>query len=366
MQKFFKIFLHVVFFLLPLQGEKMMNVKQISLPYDVLFKKGEIEIRQGGFGSSIFSDLKNKNRFYGVTDKGVKGITPKIGHFEIKNNSIKLLHVINLKEKVNPEGLVVLSDGTFWISDEFKNNLIHFDENGNLLERVDFLPREFKHFRKNKGFEGLAISKDENTLIAIMQASLQNPNKKTKKTRLTRIVALNLKTKKTSQYLYMLENKKHLNSEIRAISKNTFLVIERDSKSPIKHKNAFKKIFKISLKNATNLEQILPTKHIKQDKNLGLIIKGKTLEQLVDKKGIKSLRKYSITPVKKTLVLDLVKSLKYPHDKPEGLFIEDKKLYILNDDDFAVRVKKGRLKQKFLKKGEIEKSVLYVVENVEF
>ncbi len=344
----------------------MKDYKKIVLPHEILTKKNGVEVRQGGFGSSIFSDLKNENRFYGVTDKGVKGITPKIGYFEIKNNSIKLLHVINLKEKVNPEGLVVLSDGTFWISDEFKNDLIHFDKNGDLLERVDFLPREFKHFRKNKGFEGLAVSKDENTLIAIMQASLQNPNKKTKKNRLTRIVTLNLKTKKISQYLYMLENKKHLNSEIRAISNNAFLVIERDSKSPIKSKNAFRKIFKISLKNATNLEQILPTKRMKQDKNLGLIIKGKTLEQLVDKKGLRSLRKYSITPVKKTLVLDLVKSLNYPHDKPEGLFIKDKKLYILNDDDFGVKVKKGRLKQKFLKKGEIEKSVLYIVDGVTF
>ncbi len=329
---------------------KMKDYKKIPLPYKVLKTIDGVEIRQGGYGSSLFGDLENKDRFYALTDKGIEGLNPKIGHFEIEKNKIHLLKVVDLKARVNPEGLVVLRDKTFWISEEFENEIIHFDKKGNIMEKIDFLPNELKNFRNNKGFEGLAISKDEKTLFALMQSSL----KASKKSRLTRLIAIDLKNKKISQYLYALENKKNLNSELRALDDKNFLVIERNSK------NTFKKIYKISLQNATDIEKIKKTKHLRQDKNLGLLIKGKPLEKL----KLKTLKKYHISPVQKRLILDL-KDIDYPHDKPEGLWINQNTLWVLNDDDFAIKRKNAKIKQKFIKKNIIDRGTLYMINGLD-
>lgn len=356
--------------MLSANGLDNIGKKGSTLPYEVLKVVNKVEIRQGGYGSSIFKDLNNKNRFYGLTDKGVNGydIKPTIAHFQIQSDGkISLISKLQLKTKINPEGLVVLNDGSFWVSDEFGPDIIHFDKNANEIERIDFLPRELKKRRKNHGFEGLAITPDGKTLVALMQSSLQNPNKKVNKSKLTRIISLNLEKRSISQYIYKQEKNKNSNSEIRAISNTTFLVIERDSKNPLKSKKSHKRVYKISLENATDIEKISLNTHLKQDKNIGLLIDGKTLEQTVLKKGWKYLKKHNIYPVKKSLVVDLIKELNYSHDKPEGLWIVDKNsIAILNDDDFGVRVKNKKLKQKYLNKKNIDMGTLYIIRDLSF
>lgn len=360
--------LGIFFFTLILNGSgvDMIDTKGAVLPYKVLKSIKGVEIRQGGYGSSIYGTMDDKNHFYGLTDKGVDGVIPKIAYFEIKKDGkIRLLWEIKLKGKINPEGLVVLKDGTFWVSDEYGPDILHFNKKGYEIERIEYLPKELKNRRLNHGFEGLAITPDEKTLVALMQSSLQNPNKKVKKSKLTHLLTINLKNKKISQYIYKQEKKKNSNSEIRAIDDNTFLVIERDSKNPLKSSKSHKRVYKISLKNSTNLENITHS-NLKQDEKLGLLLNGKTLEQTVLKHGWKYLRKHGIYPVKKRLVVDLIKKLNYPHDKPEGLWIVDKNsIGILNDDDFGVRIKNGKLKQKFLKKPNIDKGTLYVIKNLD-
>lgn len=364
-----KCFLSLILLILTINASEifMIGKKGAILPFRVFKKVNGVEIRNGGYGSSIYGDINHKNRFYGLTDKGVVYFVPEIGHFEIgKNGKITLLNVVKLKGKINPEGLVVLEDGTFWISDEFGPDIVHFDKNGNGIEKIGFLPKEFKNRRQNHGFEGLAITPDKQTLVALMQSSLQNPNKKTKRSKLTRILTINLKTKKVAQYIYKQERKRNSNSEIRAINEDEFLIIERDSKNPLKSKS-FKRVYKISLKSGTNIENLPKNAHLKQDKNLGLLIDGKTLEQIVSKKGWKYLRKRGVYPVKKTLVVDLIKELNYPYDKPEGLWIVDKNtIAILNDDDFGVKIKNGKLKQKYLKKPTIDTGTLHVIKGVKF
>ena len=70
-----------------------------------------------------------------------------------------------------------------------------------------------------------------------------------------------------------------------------------------------------------------------------MIIDGQTLEQLIAENEVswQLLEKLAIKPVKKTLVVDVLAILDYPHDKLEGLWLrQDGSLGLLNDDDFAL------------------------------
>ncbi len=346
MRLFFLIFM--VNFLL---GANVLDIKKINFPSKTIKKLGDVRIIQGGYGSSIY--FTKKDEFYTLSDNSIK--SPQINHFKLKNEKIIPLKSIRLKNTLNPEGLVVLKDNTFWICDEDSMDLIHLNKNSKEIKRIDFLPHELKLRAKNKGFEGLAISKDEKILTAIVQSSLKNPNKKAKKSDLTRIVSVNLRTKKIKQFLYRQEKIKHSNSEIHSLGDEKFLVLERNSK------NTFKKIFKISLKNATDIQNLKLRKNMLHDKKHGLILKNKTLEEFVLKHGWKKLRKHGIFPIKKELFLDLDK-LNYPHDKPEGLFMLDKHtLVLINDDDFAIRKKYGKIKQKHMKNNKIDFTELFII-----
>lgn len=279
---------------------------------------------------------------------------------------------------LDPEGLVALRDGSFWVSDEYGPHIVHFDSNGKEIDRINAfvndkrtsinLGQEFASRRPNRGMEGLAISPDESTLVGIMQSTMYLPNKSVKNSTLTRIVTINLKTKQIGQFLYIQQKPQNSNSEITAINNDEFLVIERDGSflrgGPKKaNPKAQKHIYRINLKDATNLETIKTNNHLRQDLKLGLLIDGKTLEQAFQSGGIKALTSNGIYPVSKSLVADMVSLVQYPHDKMEGLWlINSHKLGVLNDDDFATWSSKGKLKPKKLDKDTIDSNRLYIID----
>ena len=82
-----------------------------------------------------------------------------------------------------------------------------------------------------------------------------------------------------------------------------------------------RKIYKFDIRNATQITT----------DNFG----GKTLEQLVDAKGLAS---FGIKPVEKTLVMDLLANGWDPKlEKPEGLsIVNDSTLAVCNDNDFGI------------------------------
>ncbi|PID41393.1 MAG: phytase esterase-like protein [Proteobacteria bacterium] len=277
------------------------------------------------------------------------------------------------------EGLVALRDGSFWVSDEYGPHMVHFSADGREIERINAfandirskikLPAEFAHRRPNRGMEGLAITPDEQTLVGIMQSTMYLPNKKVKNQNITRIVTVNVKTGEIGQYLYAQEKPQNSNSEIVAINNHEFLVIERDGKfikGGSKGKpapDAQKRVYRIDLSSGTNIEQITNDGALVQDKNLGLTIDNKTLEQITLEQGWDALYKYGIKPVSKSLVIDMVERVQYPHDKMEGLWlINNKKLGILNDDDFATWSSGGKLEAKMLDANTIDSNRLYIVD----
>lgn len=257
---------------------------------------------------------------------------------------------------LDPEGLAALRDGSFWISDEYGPHLVHYNAEGVEIARINpfahdernnvvingkqiLLPTEFTKRRANRGMEALTITPDQTTLIAIMESSLDNPDESGRVSSLARIVTIDLHSGQIAQYLYHLDQSHHVISGIAALSNHEFYLIEHDRKFPLQDQSAQKLIYKIDVSQATDIEAILNAKNIKQDKNIGLTINGQTLEQLVaeTEENWQLLEEMDIKPVKKTLVVDVLATLEYPHDKLEGLWLrQDGSLGLLNDDDFGI------------------------------
>lgn len=288
--------------------------------------------------------------------------------FDAVNNPIKT--DIN---GLDPEGLAALKDGSFWVSDEYGPHLVHFDKHGVEVERINafandernnvvikgkklLLPSEFAKRRANRGMEALTITPDQTTLVGIMESSMDNPDKSGRLSSLVRMVTINLDSGQIAQYLYRLDSVQHVVSGIVAINEHEFYLIEHDRKFPLQDKTAKKLIYKIDMSEATDIEGIKSTDTIKQEDNLGLTIEGQTLEQLIAKneENWQMLEDMGVSPVKKTLVVDVLASLYYPHDKLEGLWLrQDGSLGLLNDDDFAmtdteISNPKSSVEQKYL------------------
>ncbi|WP_240315527.1 esterase-like activity of phytase family protein [Aquimarina longa] len=390
---------------------------QYELPFSTLSTtENNVEIRNGGYGSGATAHPRRKGEFYAITDRGpntdfldgkkfpVAEYTPRIGHFYIApNGKINLKKDILLKNPegipisgipnpkgkgatgeipydisgnqlpfddfgLDPEGLVALKDGTFWISDEYGPHIVHYSAEGIELERISpigvnegnggrKIPAVFAKRRPNRGMEGLAITPDQKTLVGIMQSTLYNPTKI--KTDLTRIVTFDLQNGTTKQYLYKQEKSNLSNSEIVGLSNSTFLVVERDGKYSGEGV-VQKHIYKIDISDATDISGV----DIKAE--FGLLINGKTIEEST----WEEISTAGIKPVKKVLVADLVSKTGYPHDKLEGIWLIDKNtLGCLNDDDFAVTDEddNGIIEQKILPgtHPKIDASSLYMI-NADF
>lgn len=228
----------------------------------------------------------------------------------------------------------------------------------------NLLPLEFANRRQNRGMEGLTITPDQKKLVGIMQSTMSNPDVSVTKSDLVRIVMIDIETKAVSQYLYKQEMKENSNTAIVALNDHQFLVAERDDDFYKDNSNAFKRVYKIDIKQATNLEHIQSNLQMSQDEKLGLLIEEQTLEQYVLSAGWQGLVQFNILPVTKNLVVDLVEKLHYPHDKVEGLWVIDEQhLAVINDDDYGFSETDGVLEQKYLDldKTLIDVNTLYII-----
>lgn len=406
-------------------------------------------IRNGGFGSAMAPHPTLTGHFYAMTDRGpnadplagalpggkffpVPAFTPQIGLFKLgSEGQVSLVRTVSLKDPkgraitglpnssfgstgevaynldgskvsldpdgsgvpgvdesgLDPEGLVAMADGSFWVSDEYGPHMVHFDASGKEIARINpfaadgrnragrVLPAELARRWPNRGMEGLAITPDGKTLVGIMQSNLYNPNSGIGSINLTRIVTVNLDTGARAQYLYKQDAAGLANSDIVALTATTFLVIERDTKFFGRDTGTVRKnLYKIDLTKATNVDAgssaiNLPT--VTRDAAAGLMANGKTLEQVTKDGGVDNnfaagwaaLASVGIQPVAKTLVYDAVKEMAYPHDKMEGLWVIDaNRVGIINDDDFAIEPDgKGGVRQKVLGTGKVDANTLYVV-----
>lgn len=358
-------------------------------PGAVLATLNGVTVNNGGYGSAIATDPKAAGHFYLMTDRGpnydylggkafpIPGFTPQIGRFVLEGNAMRLVSTVLLRradgtplsglpnlpgaggtgeipytvsgqtlpfdaEGVDSEGLAVAKDGTFWVSDEYGPHLVHFGTDGRTIERVNAfgpgrtIPSVFAKRRPNRGMEGLAIQPDGKVLVGIMQSPLDNPGRTVRSSRVTRILRFDTRTGESREHVYLLERGGLLNSEIVALTENSFLVLERDGAFP-GGAPTFKRIYRIDVGDATDVSD--PANGVN-----GLTFGGRTLEQLT----VEELTALGVVPVTKTLVADLT-ALNYPHDKPEGIAVIDNfTIAVSNDDDFGVTDGAGGLVAKVL------------------
>ncbi|WP_433600636.1 esterase-like activity of phytase family protein [Nocardia sp. CA-135953] len=369
---------------------------------------GGTTVQASGYGSAWTPVPGAAGEFYGLTDRGpnvdgpgknekltpTPGFVPKIGRFKLVGNRAVLQSTIDLRTAdgtpfngqvdiaastgetikdlagnvlpptdhgLDPEGLVALPDGTFWVSDEYGPFLVHFDAKGGELERFgpgSGLPKELSLRTPNQGMEGLTITPDGGTLVGVVQSGLNTPGLggSAKDVPMTRIVTVDLKTKAVKEFVLPLQDPKTTkvaDSEITALSATTFLVDERDGNLPPK---ADKKLWTIDISGATDVgpDSKVPGAQYDPERG-GLQIEGKPLETLVGAvstaDATAALKKVGVTPAAKTANLDfvaLVTSLNpdgkfFGHDKIEGVATLDggKTLYIANDSDFGLAASKG-------------------------
>lgn len=347
------------------RNERYPNVAYLTAK-KVFVDGSKIPIYIGGYGSSIIFNSTD-NYFYLLTDRGpnidgvlpetkvfpIPDFAPKIGKFKLERDSLILVEDIVLKDYngkpfsglpnksgdgvtgetaynlkgdvinnvgrgIDPEGLAISADGSFWVSDEYAPFIMQFDRNGNLLKELSpskGLPEYYSLRRPNRGMEGLTMSKDGEKIFGIMQSPLYFPNESTKNNSVNnRILEINIKTGDIKEYLYQMEHPKNVVSEICFVDKNKMLVLERDAKFPNNGKG-FKRIYEVSIEDASNIHNV-------------------QIETLTNQ----NLKEIGIKSVSKHLLVDILKEIpNYTHDKPEGIsLIGDSILCISNDDDFRV------------------------------
>ena len=260
-------------------------------PMQVLPNADKTSIRNGGFGSALAPHPSLPGHFYALTDRGpnadtlagvtpagkifpIPTYTPRIGLFKLDGQGqISLVKTILFKDPkgrpitglpnksfgstgetaynldgtkvtldpdgdgvpgfdesgLDPEGLVAMQDGTFWVSDEYGPHMVHFDADGKEIGRINafsadtrnkagrVLPAELSRRWPNRGMEGLTITPDGKTLVGAMQSNLYNPSSAIGSINLTRIVTVNLETGARAQYLYRQDAAGLANSEIVAL-----------------------------------------------------------------------------------------------------------------------------------------------------
>lgn len=259
------------------------------------------------------------------------------------------------------EGIAVAADGSFWMADEYRPSLYHFDTNGKLIERLipigthaaagkpvpapgaagelgtEALPAVIAQRRQNRGIEAIAIQNGK--LYAFVQSPIRNPatlgNAALNAMKNVRVVEVDLQTRATRQFLYVMDNPASVGADDTradkigdaiAVPGGGFLVVERDDdalpEDPIE--TITKKVYAFKLDGATDVSA------------LGLFDVGGVMKS-VDQMTVAELATAGVVPVTKTLHVDLAQAGYASVEKVEGLtLLGSGQLALINDNDFGV------------------------------
>ncbi len=243
------------------------------------------------------------------------------------------------------EGIVVAPDGSFWLPDEYRPAIYHFDAGGTLIERfiptgtaaaagqgagsfgTEALPSVYGQFRRaNRGFEAIAM--EGSKIYAFIQTNLDNPGTGVRNNGLIRILEFDTATNQVSgEFVYVMRDtsaggtaKTDKIGDAVALGGGRFLVVERDDRTGA---DSNKLIYEINLKGATN---VLGT-------SLATASSGTTLESL----SPAALAANAIRPVDKRLVVNAAAIGYTGISKLEGLAVVDgDTIAVINDNDFQL------------------------------
>ena len=177
---------------------------------------------------------------------------------------------------IDAEGIVRLSDGTFWIGDENGPSMAYFSAEGRMIARhvprgtegdyagaryevVGSLPAILAKRQANRGIESMAISPDERFLYFIVQNPLANPDaaafRQARNVRLFKIERATMKI--AGEYVYVMDDPRSFRrdpsdvnsdpriSELMAVGLDRLIVLERTEQTT--------KLHEIELTGATDI-----------------------------------------------------------------------------------------------------------------
>lgn len=245
---------------------------------------------------------------------------------------------------IDAEGLVRLPDGSAWIGEENGPSLVHVGADGRVLRRVlpfggtaaelsgadypvvEGLPAILARRQSNRGIESLAGTPDGETLYAIVQNPLANPDAAAyRAARNSRVLRYEPGSNRvTGEWVYPLELPQSFRldpsdaqndpriSEAAWLGPDRLLVLERTEKTT--------KLFEVRLNEATDIS----------GSRWDDAATRPTLEQSNDLSGT------GVVPLAKRLVLDSADHPELPV-KLEGIaLLPDGTLMLINDDDFGI------------------------------
>jgi hypothetical protein len=245
---------------------------------------------------------------------------------------------------VDAEGIIKLSDGSFWIGEEMGPSVLHVAPDGRILKRfvpadaaADYagadteihatLPAILSKRQGNRGIESMAVSPDEKFLYFMLQNPLSNPDSKAyAKAKNTRIFKMERETGKLlGEFVYQLDDPQSFAldpsekqnapriSELTALGMDRLLVLERTDGTT--------KLHEITLEGATN-------------------ILGSSWDDLSTTPSLELTNDLSgtgVTPVAKTLRFDTAADFPDAPTKIEGVaFLGDGAMALINDNDFGI------------------------------
>jgi hypothetical protein len=236
---------------------------------------------------------------------------------------------------LDPQGLVRLPDGTFWLADDYGPSLVHLARDGRVLERwlprgrrlagagyavADVLPAALALRQPDRGLASLAATSEGRFLYTMMAAPLSSPagDEAPHPVRLLQVDTLLGRT--VSQWLYLPETasgaygaRTERISALSFVNANALLAVEQTAAGP--------RVYALGLDGATSVLggrfDALP---------------GPALDDL-DAAG---LARAGVEPVTKLLVADL-RPVADPGSRIEGLAIVDADtISIVTDDGFGL------------------------------
>lgn len=253
---------------------------------------------------------------------------------------------------LDPEGLVALPDGSFWVTEEYRPSLLRVSSSGQVLERhvpagvtlpdadarvIDDIPAAYGDRRDNRGFEGLGLSADGERLYLLLQSPLDHPGKgAAKQTGNVRLLVADAATgKPLAEHIYRLGDPADEGWSdagappddgklcgLAALADGSLLVLEQAD-------GGLARLYRVDPAGAS--DTLAAT----------LAASGEALETIAD------LQAGGVTPLPKVLVADLAPlvpqiraDIGLPEDaavKLEGLAVLDaRRVLFVNDNDFGV------------------------------
>jgi len=320
-------------------------------------KKGKV-FPMPGFAPSIYKIALNADRSFTVLEtvtlkntvgQPISGVVNPLTTSNTENGYANMGSKLAFdSEGLDVEAVVRLSDGTFWISDEYGPSIAHIAADGRVIKRLvptglekDLasarypvmarLPGILKWRKLNRGIESIAVSDDEKSLYFAMQSPLAYPDAKAyKKSNAVRLFKMDIASLEVvGEYIYPLDDpksfvvdytkkeRKQSNvkiSEMTALPDGRLLVLERISKTT--------KFYVVDLASGRNIAGS------KWDAE----VVSPSLEQL----KVEGMAKKGVPALAKTLVMNTDNRGGMPK-KIEGIGLVDANtLMLINDNDFGI------------------------------